>query len=69
MKTALENPVLRAGFASLAWRTPHTQEKCSVKPKVRSDPKVAELTDLYWDDNPLESSLSRPANLAVPDLR
>jgi hypothetical protein len=40
-----------------------------VKAKVRRDPKVAELTDLYGDDKLLGGSLDRAANVAVPDLR
>ena len=40
-----------------------------MKAKVRRDPKVAELTDLYWDGKPLGDSLDRAANVAVPDLR
>ena len=40
-----------------------------MKAKVRRDPKVAELTDLYRDDKPFEGSLDRTANVAVPDLR
>jgi hypothetical protein len=37
--------------------------------KGTRDSKVAQLTDLYWDDKPLESSLSRAANVALPHLR
>ena len=69
MRTALENPLLHSGFASLAWRTPHAQKKCSVKAKARRDPKVAEPTDLYRDDKELDGSLDGTANVAVPDLR
>ena len=40
-----------------------------MKAKVRRDPKVAELTDLYWDDKPRDGSLGRAANVALPYLR
>ena len=39
-----------------------------MKAKARRDPKVTELTDLYWDGKPREGSLGRAANVALPDL-
>jgi hypothetical protein len=37
--------------------------------KVKRDPKVAELTDLYWDGKARDGSLGRAANVALPYLR
>jgi len=41
-------------------------EKCIAAAKARKVPKVAELTDLYWDGESKDCSLDHTASLAVP---
>jgi hypothetical protein len=47
--------------------TSHTG-KSTAEAKARKDPKLAELTDLYWDGEQIERLLDHAASVALPYL-
>ena len=57
-----------SGFAFHSWQMPLAPEKCNTAAKSRKVPKVAELTDLYWDGELKDCSLDQTASVALPYL-
>jgi len=45
---------------------PHAEKKCITGAKARKVPKAAELTDLYWDDDPKGRFSDHAASMALP---
>ena len=57
-----------SSFAFHSWQMPRALEKCIAAAKARKVPKVAELTDLYWDGESKDCSLDHTASVALPYL-
>jgi hypothetical protein len=68
-RSAIENPMVRSGFASYSCQTPLAQDKCITGAEAWRSSKVAEPIDLYGGGEPGKRALEHAASLALPDLR